>query len=42
VYSLTQAEALMDLFAASERILQLTGEAVTLCPNFGTKTLQDA
>ena len=42
VYSLTYAEALMDLFAASERILDFTGEAVTLCPNFGTKTLQDA
>jgi DNA-binding transcriptional ArsR family regulator len=42
VYSLTYAEALMDLFAASERILDLTGEAVTLCPNFGTKTLEDA
>lgn len=41
VYSLTYAEALMDLFAASERILQLTGEAVTLCPNFGVKTVQD-
>ncbi|MEJ7774985.1 MAG: metalloregulator ArsR/SmtB family transcription factor [Nocardioidaceae bacterium] len=42
VYSLTQAEALMDLFAASERILQLTGEAVTLCQSFGIKTFQHA
>ena len=42
VYSLTHADALLDLFAAAERILDLTGEAVTLCPSFGTETLQNA
>src|SRR5680860_1180375 len=42
VYSLTHARALLDLFTAAERILDLTGEAVTLCPTFGTETLQNA
>lgn len=39
VYSLTHPEALDDLFAAAERLLSLTGEAVALCANFGTDTL---
>lgn len=39
VYSLTQPEALDALFAAAERLLDLTGEAVTLCANYGTNTL---
>jgi hypothetical protein len=29
----------MDLLAATERLLALTGDAVTLCPNFGTTAL---
>lgn len=42
VYSLNHADALMDLWSAAERLLEATGDAVTLCPNFGTGTLQDA
>lgn len=41
VYSLTHPEALDDLFAASEQLLSLTGNAVTLCANFGTETLPE-
>lgn len=42
VFSLNHAAAVMDLFAAAERLLDLTGGAVTLCPNFGTDTLKGA
>lgn len=31
----------MDLLAAAERLLDLTGDAVTLCPSYGTDTLAD-
>ncbi|MFC0645704.1 ArsR/SmtB family transcription factor [Cellulomonas phragmiteti] len=36
VFSLNHPEALTDLLAAAERLLALTGDAVTLCPTFGT------
>lgn len=36
VFSLNHPEALMDLLAAAERLLALTGDAVTLCPTYGT------
>lgn len=36
VFSLNHNAALMDLLAAAERLLALTGDAVTLCPNHGT------
>lgn len=36
VYYLTRLE-LLDLFAAAERLLAATGEAVTLCPNYGPR-----
>ena len=36
VYSLNHADALMDVWAAAERLLDLTGEAVALCPTYGT------
>ena len=39
VYSLNHADALTDLWAAAERLLEATGEAVTLCPCYGTETL---
>lgn len=39
VFSLTHPGALDDLFAAAERILGLTGDAVALCPTYGTDTL---
>ena len=35
VFSLNHSEALMDLLAAAERLLTLTGAAVTLCANHG-------
>lgn len=39
VYSLTHPDALDGLFAAAERLLSLTGDAVTLCASYGTATL---
>ncbi len=39
MYSLNHAEALMDLWAAAERLLSLTGDRVALCSNYGTATL---
>ena len=36
VFSLNHSDALMDLLAAAERLLDLTGDAVTLCANHGT------
>lgn len=41
VFSLTHPEALDDLFAAAERLLLLTGDAVTLCANHGTEVMRD-
>lgn len=35
VYALAHPEATLDLLAAAERLLGLTGDAVTLCPRFG-------
>ena len=34
-YRLAHPEALNELFAAAEQLLDLTGEAVTLCSNYG-------
>jgi DNA-binding transcriptional ArsR family regulator len=39
VYTLNHEEALTDLWVAAERLLAATGEAVTLCPNYGTDSL---
>lgn len=36
-YSLAQPE-LLDLLVAAERLLAATGDAVALCPNYGTDT----
>lgn len=36
-YSLAHPE-LMDMFAAAEQLLAATGEAVALCPTYGTDT----
>ena len=36
VFSLNHSDALMDLLAAAERLLDLTGDAVTLCANHGS------
>src|SRR3954470_19403445 len=35
VFRLTHPEATLDLLAAAERLLTLTGDAVALCPNYG-------
>lgn len=40
-YSLARPE-LMDLLASAERLLAATGNAVALCPNYGTDTPADA
>lgn len=37
LYSLDHAEALTELWAAAEHLLELTGEAVTLCPTYGVE-----
>jgi DNA-binding transcriptional ArsR family regulator len=42
VFSLTHPEALTELLAAAERILALTGDAVTLCANHGAAALKGA
>ncbi|MBO3095539.1 metalloregulator ArsR/SmtB family transcription factor [Cellulomonas dongxiuzhuiae] len=36
MFRLTHPEALTDLLAAAERLLALTGDAVTLCPTTGS------
>lgn len=36
VYALAHPEATLDLLAAAERLLGLTGDAVALCPRYGT------
>lgn len=41
VFSLTHPEALTDLFAAAERLLTLTGDAVSLCPIYGADALEN-
>lgn len=42
MFSLNHTDAVMDLLAAAERLLGLTGDAVTLCPNHGAAALADA
>jgi DNA-binding transcriptional ArsR family regulator len=42
LWSINHPDAVIALLAAAERLLNLTGDAVTLCPNYGTDTLQDA
>ncbi|MDN4161907.1 ArsR/SmtB family transcription factor [Nocardioides abyssi] len=41
IFSLTRPEALMEVWAAAEKLLDLTGDAVALCPNYGAETLKD-
>jgi DNA-binding transcriptional ArsR family regulator len=40
LFSLNHDEALMELLSAAERLLDLTGDAVTLCANHGTEALK--
>ncbi|OUZ06325.1 transcriptional regulator [Aeromicrobium sp. PE09-221] len=42
VYSLQHPDALIDLLSAAERMLALTGDAVTLCPVHGTDMSRSA
>ena len=35
VFSLTHPEAMLDLLSAAEHLLELTGDAVALCPIYG-------
>jgi DNA-binding transcriptional ArsR family regulator len=42
IWSLNHPESVMALLASAERLLALTGDAVTLCPNFGTSTMKDS
>ncbi|WP_082147516.1 ArsR/SmtB family transcription factor [Mycobacterium nebraskense] len=41
VYRLTRAE-LLDVFRAAEALLEATGSAVALCPNYGHPTADEA
>lgn len=42
VYSLRHSEQLLELFAAAERLLELTGDIVQLCPVHGTRVVANA
>ena len=42
MFSLTHPEATLQLLSAAERLLDLTGDAVALCPNYGMGTTLDA
>nr|WP_191278162.1 metalloregulator ArsR/SmtB family transcription factor [Nocardioides flavus (ex Wang et al. 2016)] len=39
LWSLEHADTVMELLAAAERLLGLTGDAVTLCPTYGPASL---
>ncbi|WP_372456100.1 ArsR/SmtB family transcription factor [Nocardioides lacusdianchii] len=39
MWSLNHPATVMDLLAAAERLLALTGDAVTLCPTYGAGSL---
>jgi len=41
VFSLRHPDALAELLAAAERLLDLTGDAVALCPTYGAGTRKD-
>ena len=42
MWSLNHTDTVMVLLSAAERLLAQTGDAVTLCPNFGTAALGGA
>lgn len=39
MWSLNHPDTVMDLLASAERLLALTGDAVTLCPTYGRGSL---
>ena len=42
MFSLTTRDELLDLLAAAERLLTLTGDAVDLCPTYGSAARTEA
>lgn len=42
MWSLNHADMVIALLSSAERLLALTGDAVTLCPTFGAATLRDS
>ena len=42
MFTLTHPEAMLDVLAAAERLLALTGDAVALCPIYGVDAPADA
>lgn len=38
LYTLNHPEATLELLSAAEKLLALTGDAVTLCPTYGAST----
>ncbi len=42
VFSINHGDSVMELLAAAERLLAATGDAVTLCANYGVTTLKEA
>jgi ArsR family transcriptional regulator, cadmium/lead-responsive transcriptional repressor len=40
MWSLNHTDTVIELLSAAERLLALTGDAVTLCPNYGATTLE--
>lgn len=42
MWSLNHTDTVMKLLSAAEQLLALTGDAVTLCPNFGAASLEGA
>ncbi|NEK96512.1 winged helix-turn-helix transcriptional regulator [Modestobacter muralis] len=41
MFSLTTHDELLDLLAAAERLLALTGDAVDLCPTYGADSREE-
>lgn len=42
MYALAHPEATLELLSAAEKLLALTGDAVTLCPTYGAGATSDA
>lgn len=41
MWSLNHVDTVMDLLAAAENLLALTGDAVVLCPRYGVRSLHE-
>ncbi len=41
LFSLTTRDELLELLASAERLLALTGDAVDLCPNYGSASRRE-